>query len=324
MTAQTKDSVDDVDLYLEHANNSVHMLLVTNYKEMEDEVDGVLANLTERVDAVVGGLKNVRQTLEEVGEDIEELEVKKNQLKDGLEESRSSLKNMLALCKNNEACTNFSRDSGLEENLTSSLDFPGLSGTFQEFSFEEAKIEITNVSAKINEFVEYLEAASAAAGPLVGNEMRKNGEELRRAALEVSAMLDEVPISSARASLPKLDDFASTWGGFFFNLGLGIAFAILLILICFILGLFRDCFNRVSSKFLFILKFMGPFIRAVAPPCSPPAATWSSSSPSPSSSSPPSNSFSAPASTTACATPSSILRVPTYSRSSTEPSSPRN
>ena len=251
MTVQTKDSVDDVDLYLEHANNSVHMLLVTNYKEMEDEVDGVLANLTERVDAVVGGLKNVRQTLEEVGEDIEELEMEKNQLKDGLEESRSSLKNMLALCKNNEACTNFSRDSGLEEDLTLSLDFPGLSGTFQEFSFEEAKIEITNVSAKINEFVEYLEAASAA-GPAVGNEMRKNGEELRRAALEVSATLDEVPISSARASLPKLDDFASTWGGFFFNLGLGIAFAILLILICFVLGLFRDCFNRVSSKFFFL------------------------------------------------------------------------
>ena len=73
MTAQTKDSVDDVDLYLEHANNSVHMLLVTNYEEMEDEVDGVLANLTERVDAVVGGLKNVRQTLEEVSEDIEEV-----------------------------------------------------------------------------------------------------------------------------------------------------------------------------------------------------------------------------------------------------------
>ena len=254
MTAQTKDSVDDVDLYLEHANNSVHMLLVTNYEEMEDEVDGVLANLTEKVDAVVGGLKNVRQTLEEVGEDIEELEVKKNQLKAGLEESRSSLKKMLALCKNNEACTNFSRDFGLEENLTSSLDFPGLSGTFQEFSFEEAKIKITNVSAKINEFVEYSEAASAT-GPTVGNEMRKNGEELRRAALEVSAMLDKVPISSARASLLKLDDFASTWGGFFFNLGLGIAFAILLILICFILGLFRDCFNRVSSKFLFYIEF---------------------------------------------------------------------
>ena len=89
MTAQTKDSVDDVDLYLEHANNSVHMLLVTNYEEMEDEVDGVLANLTERVDAVVGGLENVRQTLEEVSEDIGELEMKKNQLKTGLEEEKA-------------------------------------------------------------------------------------------------------------------------------------------------------------------------------------------------------------------------------------------
>ena len=272
VTNRTKDSLDDAGLYLEHTNNTLHMLLVTNFEQLEEVVDSVLDNSGEiivdklnnltgasavgRLNAVVGGLENVRRTLREVGKDTKNLEIKRNQLKTGLAKSRSSLAEVLSHCADHHACRDFSRDYRLEEDLTLSPAFVGVSFTVANFGINNAVAELSDLlggglvaevgrgQQALVEVEKTLSEAASAAAPEVRSALRQMGDELKERAMQIGATLASVPVAPALADLPKLDELTSKWVEYRYYLGLGMASVILLLLICFILGLFYGLCGR--------------------------------------------------------------------------------
>ena len=289
MTNRTKDSLDDAGLYLDHTNSSLHTLLVTNFEQLEEVVDGVLDNSGQiivnklnnltgasavgRLNVMVGGLESVRRTLKEVGKDTKDLETKRNQLKTGLAKSRTSLTEVLAQCADHHACRDFSRDYRLDEDLTLTAPFVGLSFTVANFGIVNAVAELSDLlggglvaevgqgQQALAEVEKRLSEAALLVAPEVRTSLRRMGEELKERAMQIGATLASVPVAPALADLPKFDGLTAKWVKYRYYLGLGMASAVLLLLVCFILGLFYgmcgrrpgglygdDCCNRVSCN----------------------------------------------------------------------------
>jgi len=272
VTNRTKDSLDDAGLYLDHTNSSLHTLLVTNFEQLEEVVDGVLdnsgliivnklnnltgASAVGRLNVMVGGLESVRRTLKEVGKDTKDLETKRNQLKTGLAKSRTSLTEVLAQCADHHACRDFSRDYRLDEDLTLTAPFVGLSFTVANFGIVNAVAELSDLlggglvaevgqgQQALAEVEKRLSQAALLVAPEVRTSLRRMGEELKERAMQIGATLASVPVAPALADLPKFDGLTAKWVKYRYYLGLGMASAVLLLLVCFILGLFYGMCGR--------------------------------------------------------------------------------
>jgi len=270
LTEKLDASLDDVGMYLEHTGVSVKTLLVTNYAELETVIGEVLddsgvilkdslASVTKAIainnlTEIVAGLGKIRLNLKDILKDSEILEVKVGRLKVGLSQAQGHLTQALNDCKSDNRCRNFIRDNDLEKDLALADDFvnirfemPDLAVTLRSVSdliqnnieqrVMEGKEEFDKIEKDIEQSIDDIK-------PKVKLEIRALGQQLERQNNEIQAALREVDIGLIQKDIPLIDDSSQPFIEYRYYAGLVLASMVLLILLCFVFGLFYGMCGR--------------------------------------------------------------------------------
>ena len=285
VTTRLDSSLEDTGEYIQHAGDSIETLLVTNFAEMEEDIGQILddsgpilkkklADITEAIAIddltnIVSGLDEVKRRLNQVLDYTRTLDDKVNQLKDGLSRSQKDLNFALTECKSNTACANFLQEFNLEKDLAMAEDFinikfnmPEVNNVLRDISLliesdieekvKEGKAEMDNIEGKIEDSILDIK-------PKVKSEIREMGVQLERQNNEIQSALREIDVAVIQKDVPQLDQHTELYIKYRYYVGLGMASLVLVILGCFIMGLFYgmcgkrpgglygdDCCNRVS------------------------------------------------------------------------------
>ena len=117
---------------------------------------------------------------------------------------------------------------------------------------KEGKAEMDNIEGKIEDSILDIK-------PKVKSEIREMGLQLQRQNNEIQSALREIDVAVIQKDVPQLDQHSELYIKYRYYVGLGMASLVLIILGCFIMGLFYgmcgkrpgglygdDCCNRVS------------------------------------------------------------------------------
>ena len=264
------DSLEDAGGYFNHAGDSINTLLVTNFAEMEEVIGDVLddsgpilkrklADITEAIaiddlTAIVSGLGKVKKNLNSILGDTRQLDDKVSQLRAGLARSQKDLTAALAECTSNAACASFLEDYDLEEDLAMAEDFINI-----EFKMPEVTDILTDISSLIDNDIEEkvkngknkldslegtIEDSIEDIKPKVKAEIREMGRELQRQNSRIQSALRRVDVRLVQQEVPVLHQKGQKFLEYRYYLGLGMASAVLLLLVLFILGLFYGMCGR--------------------------------------------------------------------------------
>eukprot|EP00090_Calanus_glacialis_P030997 TRINITY_DN5063_c0_g1_i1.p1 TRINITY_DN5063_c0_g1~~TRINITY_DN5063_c0_g1_i1.p1 ORF type:complete len:942 (-),score=271.59 TRINITY_DN5063_c0_g1_i1:188-3013(-) len=290
LTRKMDTSLDDAGEYFKHTGGSVEVLLVTNFAELEEVVNDILdesgptlkkklANITEAfaietLNDLVSGLRKVKRNLRDISDDTNELEAKVAQLQDGLSRSQKSLSSALEGCNSNQVCEKFLNQYNLDKDLAMADDFlkikfrmPAITNVLSDISdLIENNIEekVLVGKAKFDEVEKQIEQSIEDIKPKVKSELRQMGVQLQNQNNKIKAALQEVDLAVIKKDIPKLDEHSLKYVEYRYYVGLVMSSAILMILLCFILGLFYgmcgkrpgglygdDCCNRgTGASFL--------------------------------------------------------------------------
>jgi len=265
-------SLEDAGGYFEHTEDSVSTLLVTNFAEMEEVISDVLddsgpilkknlAAITEAIAIddltdIVSGLGKVKRNLNSILNDTRRLDNKVSQLRAGLARSQKDLSAALEECNDNPACASFLQDYDLEEDLAMAEDFINI-----EFKMPEVTDILNDISSLIDNDIEEkvkhgkdkldslegeIEESIEDIKPKVKAEIRTMGLQLQRQNSEIQSSLRQVNdhVATVQKEVPEVHGRTLRWVRWRYYLGLGMASAVLLVLVLFILGLFYGMCGR--------------------------------------------------------------------------------
>jgi len=257
-------SLEDTGGYIQHAGDSIKTLLVTNFAEMEEVIGQILddsgpilkrklADITEAIaiddlTSIVSGLGKVKGNLNTILSDTRTLDDKVNQLRDGLSRSQKDLNKALQECNSNTACANFLQEFDLAKDLAMAESFiniefsmPEVNGILRDISeLIESDIEekVKNGKAKMDNLEGEIEGSIEDIKPKVKSEIREMGNQLENQNNEIQSALREIDVAVLQKDVPQLDDYAGVYVEYRYYVGLGMSSLLLLILVCFIMGLF--------------------------------------------------------------------------------------
>ena len=279
-------SLEDTGGFIQHAGESIKTLLVTNFAEMEEVIGQILddsgpilkrklADITEAIaiddlTSIVSGLGKVKGNLNTILSDTRTLDDKVNQLRDGLSRSQKDLNKALQECNSNTACANFLQEFDLAKDLAMAESFiniefrmPEVNGILRDISeLIESDIEekVKNGKAKMDNLEGEIEGSIEDIKPKVKSEIREMGKQLENQNNEIQSVLREIDVAVLQKDVPQLDDYTGVYIEYRYYVGLGMSSLLLLILVCFVMGLFygmcgkrpgglygEECCNRVSS-----------------------------------------------------------------------------
>merc|ERR1719483_1026117 len=258
------DSLDDVGGYLEHAGESTEVLFVINFAEMEEVIGDILddsgpilkkrlADITEAIAIddlaiVLSGLGKVKDNLNSILSDTNILDEKVSQLRDGLSRSQKDLNSALLECNSNTACANFLQEYDLDKDLAMAEEFINIEFEMPEVaailnytsklieSDIEGKVKIGK--AKMDNLEGEIEGKIEDIKPKIKSEVRGMGAQLEKQSSEIQSALQELDVAVLQKDIPLFDEHTREYVQYRFYIGLGMASLVLLILLCFILGLF--------------------------------------------------------------------------------------
>lgn len=258
------DSLEDAGSYFQHAGESIEVLLVTNFAEMEEVIGDILndsgpilksklADITEAIAIndltnIVSGLSKVKKNLKSVTSDLRSLEEKVSQLRDGLSRSQDDLSSALKECNSNTACANFIQEFDLNNDLTMAKEFINIDfempevndileyiGNLIESDIEEkvknGKAKMDNIEGEIEEKIEDIK-------PKIISEIREMGSKIENQNSQIQSSLQEIDVAIIQKQIPSIDRYTRDFVENRYYIGLGMSSLILLILVCFIMGLF--------------------------------------------------------------------------------------
>ena len=273
-----KDVTDDSSLYLDNTGIEFHSLLVTNFEELEkvlnqtlDEGGPILkrklAHITnavaiDNITDIVSRLGNVRRHLKDINRTTNLLQVNVKQLKQGLEDRRNKLKRALRLCNSNKACQNFLEEYTIDKDLAVATNFENL-------PFELPSVNIlmndinellnNNIMQKVEVGKEQLDNVKVAIEnsimgirPKIKKEIRTMGRQLSDKANDIQRVLNEFDSNIGRINrdIPKMKPDLDEYSNYIYYIGLGMSCLVLLILTCFIFGLFYGfCGKRPGNVY---------------------------------------------------------------------------
>jgi len=283
-------SLEDTGGYIQHTGDSIKTLLVTNFAEMEEVIGQILddsgpilkrklADITEAIaiddlTSIVSGLGKVKKNLNTILSDTRTLDDKVNQLRDGLSRSQKDLNVALQECNSNTACANFLQEFDLVKDLALAEEFVNIEFRMPEVSnilrdineLIESDIEekVKNGKAKMDNIEGEIEGSIEDIKPKVKSEIREMGIQLENQNNEIQTALREIDVAVIQKDVPQIDRHTDLYIEYRYYVGLGMASLILLVLICFIMGLFygmcgkrpgglygEDCCNRgTGANFL--------------------------------------------------------------------------
>ena len=226
------NSLEDVGGYLEHTGESIEVLLVTNFAEMEEVIGDILddsgpilkqrlANITEAIAIndlanVISGLDKVKNNLNSIVSDTRLLDDKVNQLRDGLSRSQKDLNTALKDCNSNTACANFLQEYDLNNDLAMAEEFIGIEFEMPEVKnilnyitkFIEGDIDekikigkekIDNLETEIEDKIEDIK-------PKIKSEVRAMGLQLEKQSNQIQAALQQIDIGVLQKKVPEIDE----------------------------------------------------------------------------------------------------------------------
>ena len=186
-------------------------------------------------------------------------------------------------CNSNTACANFLQEFDLVKDLALAEDFVNIEFRMPEVSsilrdineLIESDIEekVKNGKAKMDNIEGEIEGSIEDIKPKVKSEIREMGIQLENQNNEIQTALREIDVAVIQKDVPQIDRHTDLYIEYRYYVGLGMASLILLVLICFIMGLFygmcgkrpgalygEDCCNKVIFKKL-IPRSTTPFIK---------------------------------------------------------------
>merc|ERR1719495_592256 len=272
MREKVDSSLEDAGGYFQHTGESINVLLVNNFAEMEEVIGEVLddsgpilkrklADITEAIaiddlTAIVSGLGKVKKNLNSILNDTRQLDDKVSQLRDGLARSQTDLSKASEECTSNAACASFLADYDLDEDLAMAEDFINI-----EFKMPEVTDILIDISSLIDNDIEEkvkngknkldslegeIEDSIEDIKPKVKSEIREMGVQLQRQNSEIQQALRQIndDVASVQQEVPEQHLKTLPFVMMRYYLGLGMASTVLLILVLFILGLFYGMCGR--------------------------------------------------------------------------------
>ena len=202
---QLTNSLQDVDKYLKHTQDSTKLLLVDNFSKLEQlvvrrlEEGGVTikAGLANRTGAgavaalhqLVTNLGKVKRNLKDIVDDTNELDVKIAQLKEGLARSQETLGAVMAECGDTRQCREFLAKFNIETDLLltdqyQSVQFrlPGISEALSDINdLLENRLEerISAGKSSFDAVEDNIGEALAEVKPLVKTQLGRFGGDLK-------------------------------------------------------------------------------------------------------------------------------------------------
>ena len=226
------DSLDDVGGYLEHAGESIEVLFVTNFAEMEEVIGDILddsgpilkkrlADITEAIAiddlaTVLSGLGKVKDNLNSILSDTNILDEKVGQLRDGLSRSQKDLNSALLECNSNTACANFLQEYDLDKDLAMAEEFINIEFEMPEVaailnytsklieSDIEGKVKIGK--GKMDNLEGEIEGKIEDIKPKIKSEVRGMGAQLEKQSSEIQSALQELDVAVLQKDIPLLDE----------------------------------------------------------------------------------------------------------------------
>ena len=231
MAKKMDDSLEDAGGYFEHAGESIEVLLVTNFAEMEEVIGDILddsgpilkkrlADITEAIAIddlanVVSGLGKVKKNLNSILSDTRTLGNKVNQLRDGLSRSQKDLYAALQECNSNTACANFLQEYDLDNDLAMAEEFINI-----EFEMPEVTDILSYISKLIESDIEEkvkigkgkmdslegdIEEKIEDIKPKIKSEVRAMGKQLEMQNNEIQTALQEINVAVLQKDIPEID-----------------------------------------------------------------------------------------------------------------------
>jgi len=273
-----QDVTDDSSLYLDNTGIEIHNLLVTNFEELEkvlnqtlDEGGPILkrklAHVTnavaiDNITDIVSRLGNVRRHLKDINRTTNLLQVNVKQLKQGLEDRRNKLKRALRLCNSNKACQNFLKEYTIDKDLAVAANFENLPFELPNVSLLTNDINEllnNNIMEKVEVGKEQLDNVKVAIEnsivgirPKIKNEIRKMGRQLSDKANDIQRVLNQFDSNIGRINrdIPKIKPELDEYSNYIYYIGLGMSCLVLLILSCYVFGLFYGfCGKRPGNVY---------------------------------------------------------------------------
>ena len=226
------DSLEDAGGYFEHAGESIEVLLVTNFAEMEEVIGDILddsgpilkkrlADITEAIAIddlanVVSGLGKVKINLNSILSDTRTLGDKVNQLRDGLSRSQKDLFSALQECNSNTACANFLQEYDLDKDLAMAEEFINIEFDMPEVTdilsyiskLIESDIEekVKNGKGKMDSLEGEIEVKIEDIKPKIKSEVRAMGQQLEKQNNEIQSALQEIDVAVLQKDIPEIDN----------------------------------------------------------------------------------------------------------------------
>lgn len=278
MPKRLQEVTDDSSLYLDNTGIEIHNLLVTNFEELEkvlnqtlDEGGPILkrklAHITnavaiDNITDIVSRLGNVRRHLKDINRTTNLLQVNVKQLKQGLEDRRNKLKRALRLCNSNKACQNFLKEYTIDKDLAVAANFENLPFELPNVSLLTNDINElldNNIMEKVEVGKQQLDNVKVAIEnsivgirPKIKKEIRKMGRQLSDKAADIQRVLNQFDSNIGRINrdIPKIKPELDEYSNYIYYIGLGMSCLVLLILSCYVFGLFYGfCGKRPGNVY---------------------------------------------------------------------------
>ena len=205
---------------------------------------------------IVSRLGNVRSHLKEINKITNVLQVNVKQLKQGLEDRRTKLKRALRLCNSNKACQNFLKEYTIDKDLAVAANFENLPFELPDVNLLMRDINEllnNNIMEKVEVGKEQLDNVKIAIEnsivgirPKIKKEIRTMGRQLSDKAADIQRVLNEFDSTMGRINreIPKVKPDLNEYSNYIYYIGLGMSCLVLLILCCYVFGLFYGYFLR--------------------------------------------------------------------------------
>ena len=184
------------------------------------------------------------------------------QLKQGLEDRRNKLKRALRLCNSNKVCKDFLKEYTIDKDLAVAADFENLPFELPNVNLLMKDINqllSNNIMEKVEVGREQLDNVKIAIEnsivgirPKIKNEIRKMGRQLSDKAADIQRVLNEFDSNIGRINrdIPKIKPELDEYSNYIYYIGLGMSSLVLIILTCYIFGLFYGfCGKRPGNVY---------------------------------------------------------------------------
>jgi len=259
-------ATSDTRLYLSNTASEVDTLLVGNFNELEEVLNQVLdesgpilkRSLAEVTQAVaIDDLTQIVSNLGVVKRHLRDIQTKSQQLQDyvgqlrlGLNGTSVRLLSALRQCAQTKACADFLSEYDVSRDLAVAANFsdlptnlPDLTRLMQDISAlieNDVVSKVRGGQEQLDRVKEDIQSSIGDIVPRIKRAIRAMGAALADQSAEINRFLDELSsnVATVKQDVPEVEPRIKEYSRYYFYIGLGASFMLLLMWMCYVFGLF--------------------------------------------------------------------------------------